>query len=77
MVDSAGTKPLSVTVKKARELTGLGHTKLYELIKQQKLKAVLVGCRRLILFESLQSLLKLEGGRSCRGRRSAPRDPPG
>ena len=51
-------KPLTVTVKTARQITGLGHTKIYELIKQQKLKTVTIGKRRLIFYQSLETLIQ-------------------
>jgi excisionase family DNA binding protein len=51
-------KPLSVTVKTAREITGLGNTKIYDLIKQDKLKTISIGRRRLVLYDSLESLIK-------------------
>jgi excisionase family DNA binding protein len=50
-------KCLSVTVKTARELTGLGNTTIYELIKQQKLETLTIGRRRLIVFASLEALI--------------------
>ena len=56
-------KPISVTVKTARRLTGLGNTKIYELIKQQKLKTVAVGRRRLILYRSLEELIGVKAAR--------------
>jgi excisionase family DNA binding protein len=52
------TKPISVTVKTAREITGLGNTTIYELIKRGELKTVSIGRRRLILYDSLESLIK-------------------
>jgi excisionase family DNA binding protein len=52
------TKPISVTVKTAREITGLGNTTIYELIKRGELKTVSIGRRRLILFDSLEELIK-------------------
>jgi excisionase family DNA binding protein len=51
-------KPISVTVKTAREITGLGNTMIYELIKRGELKTVSIGRRRLILFDSLEELIK-------------------
>jgi excisionase family DNA binding protein len=54
---TAVPKPLSVTVKEARKRTGLGNTTIYELIKQNKIKTVKVGRRRLIVFASLESLV--------------------
>ena len=54
--------PIAVTVEDAQRLSGLGKTKLYELISQRKLKSVAVGRRRLILFASLVALLGGTGG---------------
>jgi excisionase family DNA binding protein len=53
-----GARPLAVSVKTARKLTDLGNTKIWELIKQQKLKTVAIGRRRLILYDSLEALIK-------------------
>lgn len=51
-------RPLAVTVADACHITGLGRTKVYELIAQQKLKAVAIGRRRLVLVESIEALLR-------------------
>jgi excisionase family DNA binding protein len=53
-------RPIAATVRDTCELTGLGRTKVYELISQQKLKAVAVGRRRLVLVESIEVLLRSE-----------------
>jgi excisionase family DNA binding protein len=50
-------KPLAVPVGTALEISGLGRTKLYELIKEGKLKTVAIGRRRLINFASLEALV--------------------
>jgi excisionase family DNA binding protein len=50
--------PVLVTVKAARSLTGLGTTKIYELIGAKTLKSITVGRRRLIAFSSIEDLLK-------------------
>ncbi len=50
-------KPLTVTIRRTRELTGLGNTKVWELIKQNKLKTVAVGRRRLVVYSSIEDLL--------------------
>ena len=60
MSDITTHKPISVTVQTARKLTGLGNTTIYELIKQQRLKTVAVGRRRLILYRSLEELIGSE-----------------
>jgi excisionase family DNA binding protein len=55
--ESQGGKPITVTVAKAKQLSGLGNTKLWELIKEQKLEIVRVGRRTLIKYHSLEALL--------------------
>jgi excisionase family DNA binding protein len=59
MSKPTSAKPISVTVKIAREITGLGNTTIYELIKRGELKTVSIGRRRLILFDSLEALIKV------------------
>ena len=49
--------PLTVTVATAKKISGLGNTKLWELIKEGQLQTVHVGRRTLITFQSLQALL--------------------
>ncbi|WKA29815.1 excisionase family DNA-binding protein [Bradyrhizobium roseum] len=48
---------LSCTIDEACEATGLGRTKLYELIATGQLIATTVGRRRLIMVRSLFALL--------------------
>jgi len=49
---------LSCTIAQACEATGLGRTKLYELIGDGHLATTTVGRRRLVLVRSLLSLLQ-------------------
>jgi excisionase family DNA binding protein len=49
--------PLTVTVNEAKRISGLGRSKLYELIKQGRLESVRVDDRRLINWASLRRLL--------------------
>ena len=49
-------KPVTVTVNMGKKLTGLGHTKFYELINNGTLKSIKVGRRRLVLFNSIEKL---------------------
>ncbi len=49
---------LSCTIAEACEVTGLGRTKLYELIGDGHLATTTVGRRRLVLVRSLLSLLQ-------------------
>jgi excisionase family DNA binding protein len=50
-------KPLSVTVKRACEITGLGNTTIYELIKNGRLETLNVGRRTLVKYGSLEELV--------------------
>ena len=54
---SRGLKPLSVTIQRSMELTGLGLTKTYELINAGILKTTRIGQRRLVIYESLENLV--------------------
>jgi excisionase family DNA binding protein len=49
-------KPLTVTVKTARQITGLGNTTIYELIGDGTIESLKIGNKRLILFASLERL---------------------
>lgn len=47
-----------MTIRQSREATGLSQRTLYDLITKGKLKSVKVGRRRLILYQSLEELLR-------------------
>jgi excisionase family DNA binding protein len=49
---------LTCTINEACEVTGLGRTKLYELIGDGHLTTTTVGRRRLVVVRSLLSLLE-------------------
>ena len=49
---------LTCTINEACEVTGLGRTKLYELIGDGHLATTTVGRRRLVVVRSLLSLLE-------------------
>ncbi|MGY3448400.1 excisionase family DNA-binding protein [Bradyrhizobium sp. USDA 4353] len=49
---------LTCTINEACEATGLGRTKLYELIGEGRLATTTVGRRRLVVVRSLLSLLE-------------------
>jgi excisionase family DNA binding protein len=51
-------KPIAVTIKEACRIGGFGNTTAYELIKESKLKTVAIGRRRLVIYSSLEELLK-------------------
>jgi len=50
-------KTLAVTVKTARQVTGLGNTTMWALIKSGRVKTVSIGRRRLVVYASLESLV--------------------
>jgi hypothetical protein len=53
-------KPITVTIADARRLSGIGNTKLWELIKDGKVDTVSIGRRRLVVLASLERLLTPE-----------------
>jgi excisionase family DNA binding protein len=55
--DHPAQRPVLVTVKEARALTGLGNTKIYELIAKKQLRSTKVGRRRLIAYSSIENLI--------------------
>lgn len=62
MTDVITGDPLTVTVPAAMKYSGLGRTKLYELIGRREIESVCVGTRRLIVFASLKARLTGKGG---------------
>lgn len=49
-------KPITITINEALRVSGLGRTKLYELIGSGRLKTITVGRRRLVVYASLEAL---------------------
>ena len=58
--DTIGTQiePLSVDIPGACQLTGLGRSKLYDLLGRGEIASVKVGKRRLILVAELRAWLQ-------------------
>ncbi len=52
------SKPITVTIEDTSRITGLGITKIYELISQGRLKSVAIGRRRLVVYSSIEELLR-------------------
>jgi excisionase family DNA binding protein len=50
--------PISVTIPTALKLSGIGRTKLYELIASKQIRSVRVGSRRLVNYASLKARLE-------------------
>lgn len=53
-----GIEPISVRIPDACRLTGIGRSKLYELIASGDLEVVKIGAMTLVPFESLRHLIK-------------------
>lgn len=51
-------EPLTVTVDGAKKALGLGHTKIYELIGEGRLKTVKIGRRTLVKTDSIRALVE-------------------
>ena len=49
--------PLSLSIEEVRAATGLGRTKLYQLINSGELKARKIGKRTIILKDDLEAFL--------------------
>ena len=56
---------LTCTIAEACEATGLGRTKLYELIGAGYLDTKTIGRRRLVLVHSLRILVETESDETC------------
>ncbi len=51
---------VTATVAETKQATGIGHTTLYEMMKDGRIKTTHVGKRRLVLVRSVLSLLDPE-----------------
>jgi excisionase family DNA binding protein len=49
--------PITTTIEGAKAATGLGKTKLYELIAEGRLQAVKIGRRTLVKTDSIRALV--------------------
>jgi hypothetical protein len=56
-MQDAPIEPVTVTVPVALHISGLGRTKLYELIARKEIESVTVGTRRLVVVASLKRQL--------------------
>ena len=53
-----GAVPITATIKKFVELSGIGRSKTYELLADRSLESIYVGGRRLILIDSYLALIE-------------------
>lgn len=50
-------RPITVTIERAQQLTGLGRTSIYNLLHQGKLRKTKFGTRTLIDYDELEHLV--------------------
>jgi excisionase family DNA binding protein len=55
-------RPLAVRIREACRLTGIGRSKLYELIAAREIRVIKVGSITLIPFAELQQFLEQRSG---------------
>jgi excisionase family DNA binding protein len=65
-------KPVTITVSTACALSGLGATKIWQLIRDGRLPATRVGNRTLIHYASFEALLLDPAARAARKRMPTP-----
>ena len=53
-------EPIAVSVNQAVNVSGLSRSKIYELIKEGRIKTRQIGRRRLIIMSSLRALLEYQ-----------------
>jgi excisionase family DNA binding protein len=53
-----GVRPLTCTVNRTAEITGLGVSTIWAMLKEGRLTSVSVGRRRLVHYESIERLLQ-------------------
>lgn len=51
-------KPLTVPVKTACGLLGVGNTRMWELIRDRHVRTIKLGRRRLVVYASLEKLVE-------------------
>jgi excisionase family DNA binding protein len=52
-----------ISIKEAAKALGLGRSKTYQLIQEQKLATVTIGRRHLVRLDSVQAMARGEGAR--------------
>ncbi len=57
MSDKEPTRQLTVRIRQACHMTGIGRTKLYELIQKGKIEVIKVGAMTLVPIASLEAFI--------------------
>lgn len=64
-MDGYRVQPLTVRIPEACRISGIGRSKLYELIKAREIATTKVGRITLVPMESLKEFLGISGNRPC------------
>jgi excisionase family DNA binding protein len=51
-------KPLTVSVRRARQLLDVGKTKIFEMIDDGRLRTIKIDRKRLIIYSSIEALIE-------------------
>lgn len=70
MIDS-NPQPITVRIREACRMTGIGRSKLYELIAQGEIEIVKVGAITLVPVKSLEAMVERRSGAAGGQRTSA------
>lgn len=60
--ERAAGEPLTVRIRRAVELTGIGRSKMYELIAAGEIQVIKVGSSTLVIFSSLKAFVARRRG---------------
>lgn len=55
---SDGLKPIAIRIPVAVKMTGIGRTRLYELIRDKEIETVKLGTSTLVLVDSLRNFIE-------------------
>jgi excisionase family DNA binding protein len=58
LANNGNVRPIGISVMRTREITGLGNTTVWKLIKEGKLRTAKVGGRTLVLYDSVEALFR-------------------
>ena len=58
MAEAPALKPLTVSVKTARQLLDIGNSKMWSLIAEGRVETISIGRKRLVLYHSLEALVR-------------------
>ena len=64
-VDHYQIQPLTLRIREACRISGIGRSKLYELIKAREIAIIKVGGITLVPMEGLKEFLGIAGNKTC------------